>query len=69
MVAEFVQIADEARARVRDGRYAEGAVLPRQLELADEFAVNVNTVSAAPKLLEREGLVQSRRSQGTVVLP
>lgn len=69
MVAKFVQIADDLRARVRDGQYAEGAVLPRQSELATEFDVNVNTVSAALKLLEREGLVQSRRSQGTVVLP
>lgn len=69
MVAKFVQIADDLRARVRDGQYAEGVVLPRQSELATEFDVNVNTVSAALKLLEREGLVQSRRSQGTVVLP
>lgn len=69
MAAKFMQIADEIRARIDNGDYREQASLPRQAELAQEFDVNVNTVSAALKLLEREGRVQSRRSRGTVVLP
>ena len=69
MVAKFVQIADELRSRIDAGEYAEQSSLPKQAELAGDFDVNVNTVAAALKLLEREGRVQSRRSRGTVVLP
>lgn len=69
MAAKFMQIADEIRGRIDDGDYREQTSLPRQAELAQEFDVNVNTVAAALKLLEREGRVQSRRSRGTVVLP
>ncbi|MGP9706660.1 GntR family transcriptional regulator [Brachybacterium sp. AOP42-C2-15] len=69
MVAKFMQIADELRARIDEGEYPEQSALPKQAELAQEFSVNVNTMASALKLLEREGRVQSRRSRGTVVLP
>ena len=63
------RLAHEIGRRVVSGVYAEGASLPRESELAEEFGVSRQAVREALKVLAAKGLVASRRRTGTIVLP
>lgn len=62
-----VQLAWALRSRIQDGRYPPGQRLPGMRELADELAINVNTVRAVMERLERYGLIERRQGTGTFV--
>jgi GntR family transcriptional regulator len=61
----YVQIMDEVRRGRVLGMLTPGAALPSVRQLAAELGVNPNTVKQAYHELEREGLVETRRGQGT----
>lgn len=63
----YVQIMDEVRRGRVLGTLRAGDALPSVRQLAAELGVNPNTVQQAYRELEREGLVQVRRGQGTFV--
>lgn len=63
----FRDIRDALLARIRSGALAPGAVLPSEVELAEEFGVARATVSRAVGELAAEGLVERRRRAGTRV--
>lgn len=52
-----VQIADDLRARIEAGEFAEGAKLPSIRELAGEYNVAQMTANGALQRLRSEGLV------------
>ena len=58
-------IVEELQRRIRRGDYGEK--LPRALDLAQEFGVNVKTLNKALARLVRLGLVERRRHVGTTV--
>lgn len=58
---------DEVRRGRVLGTLSPGDPLPSVRQLAAELRVNPNTVQQAYRELEREGLVQVRRGQGTFV--
>jgi DNA-binding transcriptional regulator YhcF (GntR family) len=62
-----LQLSWRLRALIAAGRLAPGDRLPSVRELAAQAGVNVNTVRAAYRRLEREGLVSSRQGLGTFV--
>lgn len=64
----YQEIADILRTQIRNGDYPPGATLPKQVEIAEDFGVNVNTVGLAVDQLQTEGLVVQQRSHGTRVL-
>jgi GntR family transcriptional regulator len=61
----YVQIMDEVRRARVLGTLKAGEVLPSVRQLAAELGVNPNTVKQAYHELEREGVVETRRGQGT----
>lgn len=63
----FRQIADGLRAAIGRGSLAAGDLLPSVRQIAEELAVNPNTVHKAVAELEREGLVEAERGRGMVV--
>ncbi|WIV55305.1 FadR/GntR family transcriptional regulator [Amycolatopsis nalaikhensis] len=63
-----LRIAAEVRARIDDGRWPAGTVLPTELALAAEFAVSRPSVREALSALQFAGYVEPRRRRGTVVL-
>ncbi|HVY20415.1 MAG TPA: FadR/GntR family transcriptional regulator [Bauldia sp.] len=63
------QVAHSIGGRIVSGEIAEGTFLPREAELAEQFAVSRQAVREALKVLAAKGLVQSRRRTGTRVLP
>jgi len=63
----YSQLVDMLDLRIVSGEYLPGSKLPSVRELADEAAVNPNTMQRAFTELERVGLVCSQRTAGRFV--
>ena len=61
------QVAHEIGRRIASGAIAEGALLPRESELAANYNVSRQAIREALKVLAAKGLVVSRRRAGTHV--
>jgi len=64
----YVQIVDEVRRGIATGLLAADEALPSVRQLAVELRINPNTVAQAYRELERDGVVEVRRGQGTYVV-
>ncbi|GAA1626656.1 GntR family transcriptional regulator [Actinoplanes couchii] len=64
---QYIQIADELRARIDQRVYQAGTSLPSEQRLADELGVSRVTVNKALTLLRASGDVKVRRGAGTYV--
>jgi GntR family transcriptional regulator len=63
----YLQIVNQVKYLVASGRLAPGEELPPIRALADRLLVNPNTVAKAYRELQREGVVENRRTAGTYV--
>jgi GntR family transcriptional regulator len=63
----YRQIIEQIRRRVAAGVLTPGDQLPSVRELAAQLLVNPNTIAKVYRDLEREGLLDTRRGQGTYV--
>ena len=63
----YVQVAEQLRKRIINGKYRIGEKLPPNRELADEFGLAPNTVMSAIRVLRDEGVVISQQGRGTFV--
>ncbi len=61
----YQQVGQQIRRLIAAGAVAPGDRLPTVRELAAEMVLNPNTVARAYQDLEREGVVETRRGQGT----
>jgi len=64
----FSQIADCLRQMVATGQLQAGERLPTVRQLAENLAISPGTVVKAYRQLEQDGVIQSRRGGGTVVV-
>jgi GntR family transcriptional regulator len=65
----YRKVAAALRSGIERGDFAPDTTLPKQIDIAHSFGVNVGTVRRAVALLEAEGLVTPLRRRGTVVRP
>jgi GntR family transcriptional regulator len=63
----YRQVADEIKALIARGELCEGAALPPVRQVAANLGVNLNTIAAAYRELQREGLISVRHGSGAVV--
>lgn len=63
----YQQIAAIIRQRVADGVYKSNRAIPPEHDLVEEFGVARNTVRAAIRLLNEEGVLRTVRGRGTFV--
>ena len=63
----FLQIVEIIQLSIISGHYAPGDKLPSVRDLAQEAAVNPNTMQKALQELERTGLVYSKRTSGRFI--
>lgn len=63
------QMGEQIRREVAAGQLRPGDRLPSVRELALELLVNPNTVARVYRDLELEGLLETRRGQGTFIAP
>lgn len=64
---KYVEIADDIAEQIRRGDLEPGERLPGQDALAEEQRVSKQTVERAYRLLRNDGLVETRRREGTFV--
>jgi GntR family transcriptional regulator len=65
----YQQIADGIRTLIAGGDVAEGQPLPPVRQLAADLGVNLNTVAAAYRDLQGEGLILVKHGARAVVAP
>lgn len=63
----YLQLLEELETRIVTGVYPPGSQLPGVRALAEEAAVNPNTMQKSPQELERAGLVFAQRTTGRFV--
>jgi len=63
----YRQVADEIKALIARGALSEGMALPPVRQVADDLGVNLNTIAAAYRELQKEGLLKVRHGSGAVV--
>jgi GntR family transcriptional regulator len=63
----YAQLDRSIRAAIATGELQPGAQLPTVRQLAVDLAVNANTVARVYALLERDGMLETRRGVGTFV--
>lgn len=64
-VPTYLQLVQQVKQAVRLGLLQPGDQLPTVKEVVASLAINPNTVLKAYRELDREGLVEARRGQGT----
>jgi GntR family transcriptional regulator len=64
----YRQIAEDLRGKIEGGKIAQGAQLPTEIELMEQYDASRNTVRDAIKLLISRALVETRAGQGTFVV-
>jgi DNA-binding transcriptional regulator YhcF (GntR family) len=64
-VPTYLQLVQQVKQAVRLGLLQPGDQLPTVKEVVAKLAINPNTVLKAYRELDREGLVDARRGQGT----
>ena len=63
----YIQLIERIKMMIASGEYAPGARVPAVRELAEQTAVNPNTLQRAMAELEREGLLMSQRTSGRFI--
>lgn len=63
----YRQVADEIKALIARGELTEGAALPPVRQVAADLGVNLNTIAAAYRELQKEGLLSVRHGSGALV--
>jgi GntR family transcriptional regulator, frlABCD operon transcriptional regulator len=63
----YTQLKQRLLSEIRDGRYAEGGLLPTEAQLCDLYGVSRITVRRAVSELQDEGVLEKRHGKGTFV--
>lgn len=66
---KWQRLADDLREKIRKGTYPRGSALPQIREVAEATGLAYETVRGAYRALEDDGLIHSRKGQGTFVSP
>jgi GntR family transcriptional regulator len=63
----YQQVVDAIKAQIARGALPEGTSLPPVRQVANDLGVNLNTIAAAYRELQAEGLLTIRHGSGAVV--
>lgn len=64
----YRQIAEDLQRRIESGELEQGAQLPTEIDLREQYEASRNTVRDAIKWLTIRGLIETRPGQGTFVV-
>lgn len=65
----FNQLVNQVKQAVAQNKVSAGDPLPSIRQLSNDLAINSKTVAKAYKLLERDGVIESKGYRGTFVHP
>jgi GntR family transcriptional regulator len=64
---QYIKIASDLRAQIRDGTYGPGAHLPSRNELTEMYGVSAITARDALAMISHEGYAKAVRGRGHIV--
>jgi GntR family transcriptional regulator len=64
----YLQIVDQIKEMIADGRLKRGEQLPTVRALAQELRINFNTVARAYRILDESGIISTQQGRGTYIL-
>lgn len=67
MATLYSAIKDDLLAKIKDGLYKEGDIIPSEVDLAKNYGVSRPTIRQALQILVNEGYLEKRRRRGTIV--
>src|SRR6266571_8639985 len=67
IVPQYVKIASDLRAQIKDGTYGPGALLPSRNELTEMYGVSAITARDALSMISHEGYAKAVRGRGHIV--
>lgn len=67
MPSKYVEIAALLRTKIMEGAYLSTKKLPTEMELAEAYQVNRQTVRRALSALTQEGLIERRQGSGSYI--
>lgn len=65
----YLQISDQVKALILEGKLQEGEMLPSMRNLALELRISFMTTKRAYEELERDGFIESYTGKGSFVKP
>ncbi len=65
----FAQLVDQVKKAVLSGELSIGSPLPSIRQLANDLALNHNTVAKAYRILERDSVIETKGYRGTFIHP
>jgi GntR family transcriptional regulator len=65
--AIYQQVADGIKELIARGQLLEGTTLPPLRQIAADLGVNLNTIAAAYRALQDEGLIVVKHGSGAIV--
>ncbi len=65
----FAQIIEQIKVAVQDMRLKAGDSLPSIRQLANDLDLNSKTIAKAYRILERDGVIQTKGYRGTFIHP
>jgi GntR family transcriptional regulator len=65
----FAQLVDQVKKAVLSGELGTGTALPSIRQLANDLALNHNTVAKAYRILERDLVIETKGYRGTFIHP
>lgn len=63
----YVQITEQIRRQLAEGKLKPGDQLPTVREMAADLRVNYNTIARAYRLLDEAGLISTQQGRGTYI--
>ena len=63
----YLQIADDLRQQISDGRLPPGAALPSTARLREQYEASAGMVKSAISVLRTEGLIVGQQGKGVFV--
>lgn len=67
METRYAAITRQLAGAITDGRYPVGTLLPKEIDLAEQFEVSRSTIRAAMRELHTMGLISRKKNTGTRV--
>lgn len=65
----YRQVADEIKGLIAAGELQVGSSLPPVRQVAADLGVNLNTVAAAYRVLQKDGFIKIKHGSGALVAP
>src|ERR1022692_4209259 len=67
VIPQYIKIASDLRAQIKDGTYGPGALLPSRNELTEIYGVSAITARDALAMISHEGYAKAVRGRGHIV--